>query len=115
MSACRLIPPARKLAIGLLVPGIVFFIGRVYPVGFHPNWNRSQVLLPQGDILGAAVLLHGLTDSPYSMRYLAQAWQQQGVVVVMPRLPGHGTGGAGERESRQGRRIIRPNTWFSSA
>lgn len=82
MSACRLIPPARKLAIGLLVPGIVFFIGRVYPAGFHPNWNRSQVLLPQGDIRGVAVLLHGLTDSPYSMRYLAQVWQQQGFVVV---------------------------------
>ncbi|UMX62112.1 alpha/beta fold hydrolase [Klebsiella pneumoniae] len=38
------------------------------------------------------MLLHGLTDSPYSVRYLsAQLWQQRGYVAVVPRLPGHGT------------------------
>lgn len=63
----------------------------VYPAGFATDWNRSFVLKPTGAIKGAVVLLHGLTDSPYSMRYLAQAYQQQGYVAVVPRLPGHGT------------------------
>ena len=64
---------------------------QVYPQQFQPDWNRSFVLLPEGTPRGAAVLLHGLTDSPYSVRYLAKAYQQQGFVAVVPRLPGHGT------------------------
>ena len=40
---------------------------------------------------GAVVLLHGLTDSPYSVRHLAENYQQHGFVAVVPRLPGHGT------------------------
>lgn len=63
----------------------------VYPDKFHPDWNRSFILLPQGKPRGAVVLLHGLTDSPYSVHYLAQRYQQQGFVAVAPRLPGHGT------------------------
>ena len=64
---------------------------QVYPQQFQPDWNCSFVLLPEGPPRGAAVLLHGLTDSPYSVRYLATAYQQQGFVAVVPRLPGHGT------------------------
>ena len=63
----------------------------VYPGKFQPDWNRSFVLLPQGKARGVAVLLHGLTDSPYSVHYLAQRYQQQGFIAVVPRLPGHGT------------------------
>lgn len=63
----------------------------VYPAHFDTNWNRSFILKPQGDIKGVAVLLHGLTDSPYSMLYLALAYQQKGFIAVVPRLPGHGT------------------------
>ncbi|WP_336777705.1 alpha/beta hydrolase [Pantoea sp. USHLN256] len=63
----------------------------VYPARFDTNWNRSFILEPQGEVKGAVVLLHGLTDSPYSVRYLAQAYQQKGFVAVVPRLPGHGT------------------------
>lgn len=63
----------------------------VYPGKFQPDWNRSFVLLPQGKPRGVAVLLHGLTDSPYSVHYLAQRYQQQGFIAVVPRLPGHGT------------------------
>lgn len=33
----------------------------VYPDKFHPDWNRSFILLPQGKPRGAAVLLHGLS------------------------------------------------------
>ncbi|TCW17685.1 alpha-beta hydrolase superfamily lysophospholipase [Raoultella sp. BIGb0138] len=64
---------------------------QVYPAQFNPDWNRSMILLPSGKPRGAAVLLHGLTDSPYSMRYLALEYQRQGYVAVIPRLPGHGT------------------------
>lgn len=34
----------------------------VYPERFHPNWNRSFILMPEGRVRGAVVLLHGLTD-----------------------------------------------------
>nr|WP_316553054.1 alpha/beta hydrolase [Klebsiella aerogenes] len=63
----------------------------VYPQRFTPDWNRSFILLPSGKPRGAVVLLHGLTDSPYSVRYLAEDYQRQGFVAVAPRLPGHGT------------------------
>ncbi|MCU5773801.1 alpha/beta hydrolase [Erwiniaceae bacterium BAC15a-03b] len=63
----------------------------VYPESFAHNWNHSYILLPQGKPRGAVVLLHGLTDSPYSLRHFARNYQQQGFVAVAIRLPGHGT------------------------
>jgi len=40
---------------------------------------------------GAALLVHGLTDSPYSMKALAEALHRLGFEVTVLRLPGHGT------------------------
>jgi alpha-beta hydrolase superfamily lysophospholipase len=40
-------------------------------------------------------MLHGLTDSPYSMRSTAELFFKQGYHVLVPRLPGHGTAPAG--------------------
>ncbi len=37
------------------------------------------------------LLVHGLTDSPYFMRYLGEFFQQQGFRVMAILLPGHGT------------------------
>lgn len=37
------------------------------------------------------LLTHGLTDSPYSMRYLAEFFAQNGFRVMAILLPGHGT------------------------
>ena len=37
------------------------------------------------------VLLHGLTDSPYSQRHIAQFYRDRGFVAVVPRMPAHGT------------------------
>jgi len=37
------------------------------------------------------LLIHGLTDSPYSMRHLAALFRQQGFRVMAILLPGHGT------------------------
>ncbi len=63
----------------------------VWPEKFSHNWNHSFVLMPTGEPKGAVVLLHGLTDSPYSVKRLALNYQQHGFVAVVPRLPGHGT------------------------
>ncbi|WP_431613678.1 alpha/beta hydrolase [Enterobacter cloacae] len=63
----------------------------VWPGKFTPDANRSFVLMPAGKPRGAVVLLHGLTDSPYSVKHLAVDYQQRGFVAVVPRLPGHGT------------------------
>ena len=37
------------------------------------------------------MLLHGLTDSPYSLRHVARRYREDGYVAVAIRLPGHGT------------------------
>lgn len=63
----------------------------VHPANFGHDWNRSYVLMPEGTPAGVAVLLHGLTDSPYSLRHLAVHYRQAGYAVVAIRLPGHGT------------------------
>lgn len=67
------------------------------PLGARPgqrDWNRSFESTP-GEVHGGVLLLHGLTDSPYSVRYLAEVYQRAGYAVIAPRLPGHGTVPAG--------------------
>jgi alpha-beta hydrolase superfamily lysophospholipase len=59
------------------------------------DWNRSYESVPTGPIRGGVLLLHGLSDSPYSLRHVAALYEKQGYVVVLPRLPGHGTVPAG--------------------
>lgn len=54
------------------------------------NWNKSFEL-PVENSRGGFLMLHGLTDSPYSVRSLAEKMQAQGFWVVGLRLPGHGT------------------------
>ncbi|MGB9095093.1 alpha/beta hydrolase [Erwinia sp.] len=63
----------------------------VYPENFATDWNRSYIMTPQGTPRGAVVLLHGLTDSPYSLRHFAEDYQQHGYLALAIRLPGHGT------------------------
>ena len=67
----------------------------VYPGHFAEDWNRSYVMEPDGPPRGAVVFLHGLTDSPYSLRHLARRFRDLGYVSVAPRIPGHGTVPAG--------------------
>ena len=82
------------------VPANRYFEGSpVYPGRFAVDWNRSFVLEPPGDPVGAAIFLHGLTDSPYSMRNIARLYQERGFLAVVPRLPGHGTVPAGLSEA----------------
>jgi alpha-beta hydrolase superfamily lysophospholipase len=67
----------------------------IYPPRLANDWNRSYVLEPAGTPIGAVVLLHGLTDSPYSLRHIAKRYRDDGFVAVAIRLPGHGTVPAG--------------------
>ncbi len=53
------------------------------------NWNRTYSLEPERVVAGA-LLLHGLSDSPYSLHAVAEHLQSRGVVCVGLRLPGHG-------------------------
>ena len=59
------------------------------------DWNRTYVLMPDGTPRGAVVLLHGLTDSPYSLRHIASHYRSRGFVAIGIRMPGHGTVPAG--------------------
>ncbi len=72
----------------------------VYPAHFAQDWNRSYVLEPDGKPIGAVVLLHGLTDSPYSLRHVAKLYRDRGFVAIGLRLPGHGTVPAGLTDVR---------------
>jgi alpha-beta hydrolase superfamily lysophospholipase len=74
------------------VPGNRYFAGSpIYPGHFKQDFNRSYVLEPDGTPVGAVVLLHGLTDSPYSLRHVARWYRDAGFVVLAIRLPAHGT------------------------
>jgi len=63
----------------------------VYPPSFAHDWNRSYLLSPAKPPVGAVVLLHGLTDSPYSLRHIGLRYRDHGFVVVAIRAPAHGT------------------------
>lgn len=54
------------------------------------NWNRSYVLHAANPI-GGVLLLHGLSDSPYSLRSVGLRLHAEGYTVIWLRVPGHGT------------------------
>jgi alpha-beta hydrolase superfamily lysophospholipase len=59
-----------------------------------PNWNRSFEL-PAASPRGGVLLLHGMSDSPYSLRALGEELNRSGYWVIGLRLPGHGTAPSG--------------------
>ncbi|MCW2242731.1 alpha/beta hydrolase [Azospirillum canadense] len=86
----------QKLSPGERVPVNRYFDGSpIYPGRFAQDWNRSYLLEPEGPVKGAVVFLHGLTDSPYSLRHIARLYRAHGYVAIAIRLPGHGTVPAG--------------------
>ena len=86
----------QKLEVEDQVPANRYFAGSpIYPGKFATDWNRSYLLEPDGKPVGAVVFLHGLTDSPYSLRHVARLYRSHGFVAVAIRLPGHGTVPAG--------------------
>ena len=59
-----------------------------------PDYNRTFELrstTPHGGVL----LLHGMSDSPYSLHQIGEALHERGYWVVGLRLPGHGTAPSG--------------------
>jgi hypothetical protein len=62
----------------------------------EPNWNRTFELPADGPV-GGVLLLHGLTDSPYSLRALGESLKRRGYWVLGLRLTGHGTVPSGLR------------------
>jgi alpha-beta hydrolase superfamily lysophospholipase len=89
------LPPEAKTPFNRYFEGSI-----VYPPNFAQDWNRSYVLEPAGTPVGSVVLLHGLTDSPYSLRHIARRYAAAGFAVVAIRLPGHGTVPAGLSDVR---------------
>lgn len=60
------------------------------PHGFDINWNRTfewKAARPRAGVL----LLHGLSDGPYSLHSLGRSLHRADAWVVGLRLPGHGT------------------------
>ena len=64
------------------------------PARWSPNWNRSFELPAEAPSAGV-LLLHGMSDSPYSLRHLGQRLNAAGAWVVGLRIPGHGTAPSG--------------------
>ena len=69
------------------------------PESFAQNYNRSYELVPATP-RGGALLLHGMSDSPYSLRAIAESLYDAGFHVINLRLPGHGTAPAALRRAR---------------
>jgi len=64
------------------------------PQRWPQDWNRS--FLMEAPLPGASVLLlHGLSDSPYSVRNIGQRLHASGATVLGLRIPGHGTAPSG--------------------
>ena len=61
-----------------------------YPESRQPNFNRSYELRVD-DPRGGILLLHGMSDSPYSLHSLGKVLHERGYWVLGLRLPGHGT------------------------
>jgi alpha-beta hydrolase superfamily lysophospholipase len=60
------------------------------PDNYAQNYNRSYELVPE-EAAGGILLIHGLTDSPYSFKDVAELFYQKGFYVLSLRMPGHGT------------------------
>lgn len=88
-----LVDPANRRGMSEIIRYVRGGIGD--PSTFETNWNRTQILEPEGEPVGGALLLHGLTDSPYSMRSMAEFLRAQGYLCICLRYPGHGTVPAG--------------------
>jgi alpha-beta hydrolase superfamily lysophospholipase len=70
-----------------------------FPERFGSNWNLSYEISSPAP-RGVAVLIHGLSDSPYSMLSTAETLAAGGYNVVVPRMPGHGFAVGGLMQTR---------------
>lgn len=62
-----------------------------YPTAlFDRNWNRTLLQEVEAPV-GGVLLIHGLSDLPYSMRTIGERLLAEGYTVLLLRVPGHGT------------------------
>ena len=64
------------------------------PGTYATNWNRT-IERPHESPRGGVLLLHGMSDSPYSLHTIAETLTKRGYWVIGLRLPGHGTAPSG--------------------
>ncbi len=69
------------------------------PSLWKPNFNKSFELNTTNP-KGAVLLLHGMSDSPYSLHTQAEYLHQNGYLVLCLRMPGHGTIPSGLRNMK---------------
>lgn len=69
------------------------------PSHWPRNWNRTFEF-PHPAPTAGILLLHGMSDSPYSLRTIGQRLHEAGAVVIGLRVPGHGTAPSGLVEMR---------------
>ena len=72
------------------VPNRYVAASRSHPDKLASRWNHTR-LLTVPEPRGGALLVHGLTDSPYSMRALAERMHAAGYYTLSLRMQGHGT------------------------
>ncbi|HUQ88430.1 MAG TPA: alpha/beta fold hydrolase [Vicinamibacterales bacterium] len=73
-----------------LIPNRYVLGSRSHPDRIATQWNRTQILTTPAP-RGGALLIHGLTDSPYSMRAIAERLNAGGFFTLSLRMQGHGT------------------------
>lgn len=61
-----------------------------YPLINGSNKNSSSLHYPDGVAKGCALVVHGLSDSPYHMLHIIKSLNEEGYIVLNLRLPGHG-------------------------
>ena len=64
------------------------------PARWDTDWNRSFERTSDNPRAGV-LLLHGMSDSPYSLRHLGDRLHAAGATVLGLRIPGHGTAPVG--------------------
>ena len=64
------------------------------PALWEQDWNRTFELSHESPKAGV-LLLHGMSDSPYSLRNIGHSLHKAGATVVGLRIPGHGTAPSG--------------------
>ncbi len=69
------------------------------PRRWETNWNHSFEF-PADTPAGGVLLLHGMSDGPYSLRALGEELNRHDYWVVGLRLPGHGTAPSGLKSIR---------------
>ncbi|MCK5498690.1 MAG: alpha/beta fold hydrolase, partial [Gammaproteobacteria bacterium] len=96
----RLFAQLKERVYDQIKPEDQFSINRYYqgsmsdPDQWSPNWNHSFEL-STGTAVAGVLLLHGMSDSPYSLHNLGTRLHEEGAHVVGLRIPGHGTAPSG--------------------